>query len=507
MHSTIKAQNKINLFSEFVHIDQNNIEHETVSICYGHFNTIHPGHIRYLSSAKKTSSKLFVAVKSENDIGNSNINYFSSMDRALGLAALEMVDHVVILDEGTLVDLVKMIVPNALILGNEIEIKKDYHVKKASKIIEAGGGRVLFDGGNILYNENVLSNVERTSANHSIKNNFLQLCNEYSIGGVKLLDSLNEFSKAKVMVIGDTIIDEYIACDTLGLSAEAPVPVVKEIGRKQFIGGAAIVASHIASMGADCCFLSVTGEDSEKLFLENELKERGVKSKILVDEFRPTTLKTRYMVGHHKLLRVSKLVDKDVNLDLQNKIIDFVEKSIASFDAIFISDFVYGVITETVLKNIIKIAKKNNVLLYGDQQSSSQTGNLSTFKGFDLLTPTEKEARIATGMRDNGIEEVALEFIKITGVKNLLMKLGSDGFIFYFNDGQEIEKLYFNALSKNAVDVAGAGDCLISTVGTCLSQNRSRIESGLLGALAAAIAVETVGNIPVSLEDLRSMIE
>ena len=154
----------------------------------------------------------------------------------------------------------------------------------------------------------------------------------------------------KIIVIGDTIVDQYAACEALGMSAEAPVVVVKELDAKNFIGGAGIVASHIKALGADCHFISVVGKDDMSDTVKNELKNRNITHTLIRDKSRPTTFKKRYLVENQKLFRVSRLEEHNLDRNIEDRIINEIEKVACNANGIVISDFVYGVITERVLK-------------------------------------------------------------------------------------------------------------------------------------------------------------
>ena len=118
---------------------------------------------------------------------------------------------------------------------------------------------------------------------------------------------MNSWASARLIVLGDTIVDEYAACEALGMSAEAPVVVVRELANRNFIGAAAVVAAHIRALGAEVDLVSVVGEDSSASFVHEKLKSLGIGNKLVVDRSRPTTFKKRYLVENQKLFRVSKL--------------------------------------------------------------------------------------------------------------------------------------------------------------------------------------------------------
>ena len=173
---------------------------------------------------------------------------------------------------------------------------------------------------------------------------------------------------------------------------------------------------------------------------------------------------------------------------------------------IVVSDFVYGVITDNVLKEINLLAKKYSLMIFGDLQCSSQVGDISTFKNFTLLCPNEKETR--TALKDNvsGLEKLSQKLIKLTNTEKLIMKLGADGFISYESQNNKIRNYSLPALSVNPVDVAGAGDSLLAVMSIGLSSNQSMFCSSVIASCMASLAVDTMGNLPITKKQLISKI-
>ena len=194
---------------------------------------------------------------------------------------------------------------------------------------------------------------------------------------------------------------------------------------------------------------------------------------LIKDSSRPTTFKKRYIVESQKLFRVSRLEDHKLSKSIENKVISKLREYANVVDGIVISDFVYGVMTQRIIDEIIALSKKYSLLVFGDLQCSSQVGDITNFKEFALLCPNEKETRIALKDNESGLEKLSQILIEKTKTERLIMKLGADGFIAYDNSAKDLKKLrtqFFPALSVNPVDVAGAGDSLLSVmaVGTVM---------------------------------------
>ena len=240
---------------------------------YGHFTTIHPGHIRYLKYAKSLGSNLIIAIKSDIMEGENELVYqFNQKERAEALALLDIADAIVLLKNNNLVDLVKKFTPQSFILGKQFEKRPEKSVSEVIKILNRKGRSVIFHGGAISYsNAELLTNYEYEIKNKKIEA-FKSACKRQLLKKIDLLESINFWNQANLIVIGDCIVDRYVACEALGMSAEAPVVVVKELDSKDFYGGASIVASHIKNLGANCKLISVIGNDSSGAFIKKKNK-------------------------------------------------------------------------------------------------------------------------------------------------------------------------------------------------------------------------------------------
>jgi rfaE bifunctional protein kinase chain/domain len=226
---------------------------------------------------------------------------------------------------------------------------------------------------------------------------------------------------------------------------------------------------------------------------------------LVEDNSRPTTFKIRYLVNNQKMFRVSRMKEHGLSQQVEDKIIGALQESAPKVQGILISDFVYGVITPRVLQTITELSKKHQLKIFGDLQCSSQVGNVAKFKNFELLSPTEREARIAIGTQGEGVEWVANTLMIQTNSRNLIMKLGGEGFIAYETETDGfVNRQHFPALSINPVDVSGAGDSLLAALSVGLCSGATLMQSSAIGACMASLAVQQVGNTPVSNQQLKN---
>ena len=502
------AASKILCSSALVERGQICTEARSMVLCFGHFNVIHPGHLRFLQHAKAQGEILVVVIQGDEQLRSERAKYYSQQERAEGVAALQAVDNVVILDQRSLSELVATICPEVLVLGKEFEQERYQQIRSAIEMVGARGGRTIFHAGEIHYASGELLHSTQDEITSERRRQYRQACAKHHISPSLLVNSTARFDGARILVLGDTIVDQYVACDPLGMSAEAPVIVVRELESKEFVGGAGVVAAHIAALGATCYYLSVVGDDANAAFVDRDLKARGVSADLIRDESRPTTFKIRYMVENQKLFRVSRLKEHKLSRNIEDRLIDRLGELIPKVDGILVSDFVYGVITPKVLEVVSDLAKRHGAKLFGDLQCSSQVGSVGKFLDFDLICPTEREARIALNNQDDGIEWIANSLLRVTRAKSMLVKLGESGFIAYGDGAAQggLERQHFPALVANPVDVAGAGDSLIAAMAVALCSGFSLMDASALGAAMAALAVQTVGNTPITREQLGRFI-
>lgn len=463
----------------------------------GHFNVLHPGHLRLLRFAKECGGRLVVAVESDRLAGEAA--HVPERLRLEGVQSNSWVDEAFIADE-PIVSVIARLKPDIVVKGKEHESC----VNPELAVVAAYGGRLLFSSG-----EAVFSSVDLIRKEfREFDSRTIRLPRDYltrhRIEVARIAELLQQFSLLKVCVIGDLIVDEYITCQPLGMSQEDPTIVVMPVDSSRFVGGAGIVAAHAAGLGASVRFFSVTGNDSTREFAGEGLRSAGVDACLLVDESRPTTLKQRYRSKGKSLLRVSHLHQTAIPMELQTRLLSELEAVLGDVDLLVFSDFNYGCLPQPLIEAIASIARSHGVIMAADSQSSSQVGDIGRFKGMDLLTPTEREARISTRNREDGLVVLAEQLRQQASASNILLKLGEEGVLIHAGGKQTNEWLtdQVEALNSSAKDVAGAGDSLLIAGAMALACGGNIWEAACLGSLAAAVQVGRVGNTPIRTEEL-----
>jgi rfaE bifunctional protein kinase chain/domain len=466
----------------------------------GNFNVLHPGHIRLLKFAKTFAKTLIVGVFSDELAGRA-VDVPQDL-RHESVASINIVDQSFLISS-SLSDFIKSQKPDVIVKGKEFEGQYN----QEADLIDDYGGELVFSSGEIGFSANI--NLEdQLSIPPTTKWFIKSFSNRHKISTKSLKRIINKFSKLKVCVIGDVMVDQYIDCFPLGMSQEEPTLVVSPQETKNFLGGAGIVASHAAQLGASVRFLSVVGHDQVRDLAATELDRFNVDYSFVVDTTRPTTLKQRFRSHGRSLLRVSTLSQQAISDHLQRIILSEFEQAIGGIDVVVFSDFNYGCLPQSLVDRVIEICKNHNVMISADSQSSSQFGDVSRFKGANLITPTEREARLALQNFDDGLVVLADKLMAKTSAQNILLKLGVDGMIAQLAQKQDLlphtERL--DALNLNPVDVSGAGDSVLITASLALAVGATLWQASLLGSIAAFIQVGRVGNIPITSSEITQVL-
>ena len=469
----------------------------------GNFNIVHPGHLRLLKYAREISDYLVVAVRSDRLAGREVI--LPEDLRMEAIEAINFVDEVVLLDR-EVEFLLNKISPNFVVKGSEFQGRFNIEDEILKKI----GGELVFCSGETKYSG--IEMLSRDGVGVSTTPYLLmpsEFMVRHSIGPSDLLKTIEEFPKIKVAVVGDLIIDEYISCTALGMSQEDPALVVAPIESIKYLGGAGIVAGHAAGLGSHVNFVSIVGSDENGAFAKKMLDKYSVASTLIIDSTRPTILKQRYRSKGKTLLRVNHIRQAPVSEGIHQKLMESLEKIIPTVKLLVFSDFNYGCLPQTLVEKISKLADRYGVMVVADSQSSSQIGDIGRYKNVKLLTPTEREARLSTKNYSNGLVELAKELMIQTGAEYVFLKMNSDGALITSKLNEDTPEWHtdqIQALNRYPKDVSGAGDSMLIASALALAGGSDIWGAALIGSIAAGIQVGRIGNIPITVDEIKSEI-
>ena len=465
---------------------------EKVILCHGNFDVVHPGHVRHLTYAKSKADKLIVSITADKFIQKGIYRPFVPQNiRAINIAAFEMVNYVIIDDNKKPLNLIRDLKPDYFAKGFEYNSSGlPPATKEEQEVVTKYGGDIIFTPGDIVYSSTKILNIAQPEISNF---KLLDLMKINKITFKSLREILNKLNKIKVHVIGDMIIDTYTNTSLIGGHTKTPTPSVLQQEKTDFVGGAGIVAKHLKEAGANVTLTTVLGNDRLKDFVLSEFKKNKIKINGIIDKTRPTTNKNTIISSGYKLLKIDKVDNQPISEKIFENIKSLIKKE--KCDVIIFSDFRHGIFNKTNIK-ILSNSIKKNVIKVADSQVASRWGNILDFKKFDLITPNEKEVRFSLADQDSSISELTRELSKLSGFKNLILKLGERGTITVAKQNNSLS-FATPSFTKNVIDAVGAGDALLAYASLCLASSKSIVSSNILGSIAAACECEMEGNIAV----------
>ncbi len=477
---------------------------KTVIMCHGTFDIVHPGHLRHLMYAKEKANLLIASVTADAQITKANFRpYVPEQLRASNLAALEMVDFVIVDPDPTPVANILYLEPDFFAKGYEYFSNGiPPRTQEEMTALDSYGGEMVFTPGDIVYSSSSL--IETHPPNIGVEK-LLTLMESESIGFGDLHDALREFHRIRVHVVGDTIVDSYSHCLLLGATTKSPTFSVKHERTEVFSGGAAIVAKHMKAAGADVTFSTVLGDDPLRDFVQQDMETAGVRFLPIVDKTRPTTHKERFIADGYKMLQVDRVDNRTVSDSILKQMRDALKTTVG--DVVVFSDFRHGIFNGQTVRRLQEVIN-GGVLKVADSQVSNRWGNILDFTNFDLLTPTEREARFALGDQDSVIRPLALKLFKQAHCRALILKLGARGLIGYRSPGAMPREFFtVDSLVEHLVDPIGAGDALLAYASLAQRVTDNIVVASILGSIAAALACERQGNVPIAPADAHGRID
>ncbi|MBK7267674.1 MAG: D-glycero-beta-D-manno-heptose-7-phosphate kinase [Ignavibacteriales bacterium] len=316
-------------------------------------------------------------------------------------------------------------------------------------------------------------------------------------------DRLNELKQAfngkRIAIVGDMMLDGYIMGGAKRISPEAPVPVVDVENEFYRFGGAANCANNILHLKAEPFPLGIIGNDRAGEIFTSLLSGLNIHpGGLVVDGSRPTTLKTRVIAGSQHVVRIDSEKKEYIGKDTEENLFKILESEISSIDAVILQDYNKGVLTPTLITEIIGLCRKNKKLVTVDPKFN----NFFSYKGVTVFKPNRKEASDILGFRIKTVEDVIKAgeiLLDRLEAENILLTLGEDG-IAVFN--RENEPKMMPTKARKVADVSGAGDTVISTLTLALSAGANIYEASYIANYAAGIVCAEVGIVPVEIENL-----
>jgi len=308
---------------------------------------------------------------------------------------------------------------------------------------------------------------------------------------------------ARVVCVGDLMLDRFVYGTAERISPEAPIPVVRIEREESMLGGAGNVVRNIVGLGGNVEFVSVVGQDQagrEVMELVGELD--GVEPHLLVERNRATTIKTRYIAGHQQMLRADRETASAVADSIAEDSARLVCQAMKDCAVVAISDYAKGLLIPREIATIVHAAKAAKRIVIVDPKGR----DYSRYKGATILTPNKRELADAAQMPvddDRSVELAAKKILKIVEAQAIVVTRGADGMSVVPAKGKP---LHLPALAREVFDVSGAGDTVVATLATALAGGLSLEQAARLASVAAGVVVAKVGTaVAYSADLLRAL--
>lgn len=317
-------------------------------------------------------------------------------------------------------------------------------------------------------------------------------------------DFLSRLSEVRALVIGDLMLDEYLWGKTERISPEAPVQVVDIASEDLRLGGAGNVLNNLVCLGCQVHMASVLGNDNDGQKVRSMLQEREIiVDGVFLAEDRTTSRKTRILASNQQMMRIDRESRDVISSDLEEQLAQYVEKVAESLQIILVSDYLKGVLTESLLQRIIQIGRDKGIPVVVDPKGT----DYSKYRGATLLTPNRKEAQAATQIEitdEASLLKAGKALHDQLDLDALVLTRSEEGMTVFQDNGKEV---HLPTEAKEVFDVSGAGDTVLSVLGAGLALGLSYVDAASVANLAAGVAVGKVGTSTVSPEEILEVAE
>lgn len=490
------VQNKIKTVEQLAEVAAYaRVAGETVVLAHGVFDLLHMGHVRHLENARREGTMLIVTVTADAFVNKGpGRPIFPEMMRAEMLGAIEYVDWVAVTHSPSAEPVLRAIKPDVYVKGSDYENAEEDITGKISieqNVVEAHGGRLVFTR-DISFSSSSLINRYLNVYDPPLRDYLERLRDN---GGLdQIIDLLNRVSDYRVVLVGDSIIDEYQYVRPMGKAAKENIIASRFESSEMFAGGVIAAANHVASFCREVEIVTALGAtDSYEQFIRDSLKP-NVKLTAVKRDDAPTTRKCRFVDPSYtrKLFEVYFFEDKPFKTEIEATFRETVSRACADANVVIATDFGHGVISP----NIVDLLREVSPFLAVNAQTNA--GNL----GFNLITKYQRadyicldapEARLAVSDKDSDIVDIVERKLAAKiDCNNIIVTNGQHGCIVY--DRENGPALRIPAFTNTVIDTVGAGDAFLAVTSPLVRAGGSLDQVGFIGNAAGAMKVGIVGH-------------
>ena len=318
----------------------------------------------------------------------------------------------------------------------------------------------------------------------------------------ELAQVVRRFGDARVLVLGDVMLDRYVSGSASRLSPEAPIPVLRPDARRATVGGAANVALNVATLGGQVALVGVIGDDAEGAELAQLLESSDIIPHLVTAAGRPTTAKTRFMVGTHQLLRLDEETAASIDDTTADRVVQRFCYALRTANVVVLSDYAKGVLSDPVLRAVLAQCQSSGCMVIADPKRM----DFASYRGATVLTPNEYEVRQATRIEaddDSEADRAGRRALDDTGCAAVLVTRSAKGLTLVRRDEPP---LHLPTRAREVADVSGAGDTLVAALAVALGAGAALPEAAMLANITAGIAVGKPGTATVGRDELLGVL-
>jgi rfaE bifunctional protein kinase chain/domain/rfaE bifunctional protein nucleotidyltransferase chain/domain len=472
-------------------------EGNKIVLCHGVFDIIHPGHIRYLEAARKFGDRLVVTTTADKFVQKGpGRPVFKQELRAEVISSIAVVDYVGIVNSPSAVESIRVIRPDYYVKGPDFKKRKSidgtkslFEEEKAE--IEKAGGELVFTEDDITFSSSKILTDYYDIYPREMKLYLDKLKHKLSLEA--LIDQLEKLKKHKVLIIGDSIIDQYCYCLPLGKSYKEPHMVQQYISEESYLGGVLATANHLAALVGQITLVTLLGKKKSFRSLISKKLKPAITPVFFAQSIQPTIIKRRFIDinSKQKMFQISYLKeDFELPQKLEKEIMDYLEKVIEKYDLVVCNDFGHGLISPAISKLLVR---KSKFLALNVQANSANYGYnvITKFSRADYVCIDKQEIRLAMQNKFTDVTVLMKKIYRKMDAKMMLVTQGPLGTLSVTGDSEVTEA---PALSSKVVDRVGAGDALFAITAPCVAAGMDPDTVSFLGNVAGALKVAIIGN-------------
>lgn len=465
-----------------------------IILCHGVYDVVHLGHIEHFKKAKSYGDILIVTTTNDKFINKGpNRPYFSCEVRKKFLESIEHIDYVSDVSDDSAKPAIELLKPNFYCKGVDYKKSSDDVTNKINhevKLVKKYNGKfiitdeVTYSSTKILNDQNLILNKDQNKELINIKKN-------YDFEKIKNL--FKKVKKLKILVVGETIIDKYHFCDSMGKSGKDPIMMFKKLNYENYLGGAGAIANHLAQYCNNVKLISMIGDDNKyDRFIKSKLS-KNIKSDFLIRKNSQTIVKEKFIdkVSNSKVIGFYDFNDDELNQKDEKLVYNKLKKNIKNYDLMIVADYGHSLISN---KNAKFISKSKTFLAVNSQINAANIHHhsLDNFSRTNLTIINEAELRHQLRDKNSSVKVLLIKLKKIIKSKFFVITMGSRGAIIY--DCEKNRFIESASYASKVVDKIGSGDTMLSTLSIFLKISKDPSISILLASLAAAQNVSYLGN-------------